>query len=128
MANEQEQLAAPQLSSGPVSITNDPTVASILAGVTPVMPTGPNSQTDPYQVASEQMVRQRALADKLAPLLTKQDAMSRPQSTTNPEGIPKAGLSDEPWMKMQPVTGQGFGGDAKNLLTDLGRGLLRILS
>jgi len=54
--------------------------------------------------------------------------MNRPQSPTNPEDIPKAGLSDEPWMKMQPVTGQGFGGDAKNLLTDLGRGLLRILS
>lgn len=88
----------------------------------PVLP--PANPVDPYQIASEQIERQRALAAQVAPLLARQEAMSRPQSPINPEGIPKVGLTDEPWMKMQPVTGQGFGGGVKNLLGDIAKGLL----
>jgi hypothetical protein len=38
--------------------------------------------------------------------------------------LPKTSVTDEPWMKMQPVRGQGVGGDLKNLLADIGRGML----
>jgi hypothetical protein len=37
---------------------------------------------------------------------------------------PKTSVTDEPWMKMQPVTHQGVGADLKNLLADIGRGAL----
>lgn len=42
--------------------------------------------------------------------------------------IPRQGLAQEPWMKMQPVTGQGFGGDVKGVLGDVGKALLLGLS
>lgn len=37
---------------------------------------------------------------------------------------PHYGLSQEPWMKMQPVMGQGAGGDIRNAIADMGRGVL----
>jgi hypothetical protein len=88
------------------SVATDPTVTGILSGIGPVMPTWPGanqtaSTADPYQIASEDIGRQRAQAEKLVPLLARQEAMSRPQSPDNPEGIPKQGPGID--------KGRGFG-------------------
>lgn len=65
-------------------------------------------------IAATQLQRQHDLAAQVGQLQQQQAALP----------IPKTGLTDEPWMKMQPVTGQGIGGDLKNLLGDIGRGAL----
>jgi hypothetical protein len=84
----------PPMSQPPVA--TDPTLTGILSGISPVMPSWPGanqaaSVADPYQIASEDIGRQRAQAEKLVPLLARQEAMSRPQSPDNPNGIPKQG-------------------------------------
>jgi hypothetical protein len=94
----------PPISQPPVA--TDPTLTGIFSGIGPVMPTWPGanqsaSVADPYQIASEDIGRQRAQAEKLVPLLARQDAMSRPQSPDNPEGIPKQGPGID--------RGRGFG-------------------
>jgi hypothetical protein len=77
------------------SVATDPTLTGILSGMSPVMPSWPGAQAvpvDPYQIASQDIGRQQKLADEqLAPLLARREAMSRPQSPDNPNGIPKQG-------------------------------------
>lgn len=80
----------------------------------PVTVLPPTDPVDPFQIASEQITRQRALANQVAPLLARQQAMSLPQSPTNPEGVPPMGYQP----RFEPVTGAG------SLLKDVGKGLL----
>jgi hypothetical protein len=94
----------PPISQPPVA--TDPTLTGIFSGIGPVMPSWPGanqtaSVADPYQIASEDIGRQRAQAEKLVPLLARQEALSRPQSPDNPEGIPKQGPGID--------KGRGFG-------------------
>jgi len=95
------QAPMPLMSQPPVA--TDPTLTGIFSGIGPVMPTWPGanqnaSVADPYQIASEDIGRQRAQAEKLVPLLARQ---GRPQSPDNPEGIPKQGPGID--------KGRGFG-------------------
>jgi hypothetical protein len=103
-----------------MSVATDPTLTSILGNVNPIMPARPGASpvADPYQIASEDIGRQRALADtKLNPLLARQETMSRPQSDTNPEGVPQH------WKPhYEHITGIG------SFLRDAGKGILQALS
>src|ERR1700682_1838510 len=69
----------PLMSQPPVA--TDPTVTGILSGIGPVMSwPGANqsaSVADPYQIASEDIGRQRAQDEQLVPLLARQEAMIR---------------------------------------------------
>jgi hypothetical protein len=92
-----------------------------MAGAAP-----PPMQGGPFdQMSMEDIIRQQL------PLITQGEqgvaraAQSVPQATAP---VVKTGLQDEPWMKMQPVRGQGFGHGLLNLIADLGRGALTTLA
>lgn len=74
------------------------------------------------QAFSADEARRQSLAQQL------QQARGEQQTMAQPQNQPKMGLMDEPWMKMAPVKGQGFGHDAGNLLGDIGKALLMGLS
>jgi len=80
-----------------------------------------NSQMGGQAFSSDEARRQQ-LAQQL------QQARGEQQTMADPANQPKRGLMDEPWMKMAPVKGQGFGHDAGNLLGDIGKALLMGLS
>lgn len=70
------------------------------------------------QAFGGQLQQNQAMAQKLAELQQANAGMQ----------VPRQGLAQEPWMKMQPMTGQGFGHDVGNVLGDVGKALLLGLS
>lgn len=108
----------------------------ILPPTNPVMPNIPSpppaqpsyggDQNDllTAQLLSASRMGQSTFADELARMhaLAAQVQELQQQKAAIPQ--PKRGLQDEPWMKMQPITGQGMGADLGNLAKDVGRGIL----
>lgn len=96
----------------------------------PAQPTYTGDQNDllTSQLISASQLGQSTFADQLARMhqLASTVAELQQQKAAMPQ--PKRSLADEPWMKMQPITGQGFGHDVANLGKDVGRGLLLGLS
>jgi hypothetical protein len=130
-------MATDQMQGDPTTY-GDPQMSAqgpgMIPQVNPVAPPPPDPGTDPMMqqmVQNSQMggqafgsdeARRQALAQQLS------QARGEQQTMADPANQPKRGLMDEPWMKMQPVKGQGFGHDAGNLLGDIGKALLMGLS
>ena len=97
-----------------------------LVGPAPAQPTYGGDQNDllTSQLISASRLGQSTFADELARMhaLASQVADLQQQKAAMPQ--PKRGLQDEAWMKMQPVTRQGVGGDLGNLGKDVGRAIL----
>lgn len=95
-----------------------------LPGASPIPRTDPIATSSVEDLAAERSTKADVLLDSLNALTAQQARMGQPQSPTNPMGIPKTSIMQEPWMKMAPLTGQGFFGGLKALFGDIGRGAL----
>jgi hypothetical protein len=106
-----------------------PAAVSQLLAASPAMLTQPSTPPDfdaalqrsilegsqqGQQILAEQIARSKSLGQQETALSGERAGMP----------LPKTSVLQEPWMKMQPVTGQGFGRDAKNLALDVLRGAL----
>lgn len=115
----------------PVSGANPAAMATLMPGaMSPVQPTTPDQnaqliqsilqQSQVGQQAFQQQLQRAQGVGNMATGALQQNLAAHPV-----QQMPMAGLSQEPWMKMQPVTGQGAGGDIKNAVEDVGRGILQ---
>ena len=118
-------------------ITPDPSTLGVLANASPAMPA---SQGDLIaQEILERSARAHAIEQQLGGLQQREAASGIPSWRANdpnlnlsPEmrtevsqyGIPRTSITQEPWMKMEPVTGHGVLGGLFSALKDIGRGAL----
>ncbi len=109
----------------------DPQLGGMLPPTNPVAPPPPpqGNVLDPSQVQAQAgqvgiQGFQGAQEDLQAKAQQLQQAMAERASMAQPENQPKRGLTDESWMKMAPVRGQGFAHDTGNVLGDIGKALL----
>lgn len=115
----------------PVSGANPAAMAPLMPGaVSPVQPASPDQNAQLIQsILAQSQMGQQAFQQQLQRAQgvgnIAQGALQQNLAAHPVQQMPLAGLSQEPWMKMQPVIGQGAGGDLTNAVEDVGRGILQ---